>query len=289
MTLITKDWKEYKILDAGDGEKLEDWNGVRLLRPDPQIIWSGMKDDVRSKDVHAHYLRSSRGGGQWKNYKSFPKSWTVRYKELRFRIKPTGFKHTGLFPEQGINWDFIMDQISGAGRPIKVLNLFAYTGGATLAAAKGGATEVVHVDASKGMVQWAKENAALSGLQDKTIRYIVDDVFKFVDRELRRGNRYDVIIMDPPSYGRGPKGEIWKLEEELGRLLDKLKRLLTPKPLLVLVNSYTTGFSHIALYNMMKQTLQGRAGDISTGELCLPIEKDDLLLPCGIYGRWVAQ
>ena len=252
MLIIANNWKDYKILDAGEGEKLEVWKDVVLRRPDPQIIWKTDKNQKIWKEVHAHYHRSTQGGGQWENKKKYPEKWIVKYKDLSFYIKPTGFKHTGLFPEQAANWDWMTEKISSAGRPVKVLNLFAYTGGATCAASKAGAAEVCHVDASKGMVAWAKENAEISGLKENRIRFLVDDVFKFVEKEIRRGNRYDAVIMDPPSYGRGPKGEIWKLEDELPKLLELTSQVLVDDPLFVLVNSYTTGFSHISLSNMMK-------------------------------------
>ena len=284
MLLLANAWQDYKILDAGDGEKLERWGDVILRRPDPQIIWHADKNNQAWKDIHAVYHRSDKGGGQWENKKSFEPKWTVKYKGLTFNIKPTGFKHTGLFPEQAANWDYIIDKIQKANRPIKVLNLFAYTGGATCAAAYGGATEVVHVDASKGMTQWAKENAEASGLSHNKIRYIVDDVFKFVEREYRRGNEYDAIIMDPPSYGRGPKGEIWKLEDELPKLLTLTAKILKKEPLFLLVNAYTTGFSHISLGNMMIQIF-GNGYKFTSGEIGIPIEKSDMVLPCGIYAR----
>lgn len=284
MLLIADGWEDYKIIDAGDGEKLERWGDIVLRRPDPQIIWNKDPNKKEWNTPHSVYHRSDRGGGQWEHRKSIPDRWKVGYKGLRFHIKPTGFKHTGLFPEQAANWDFIIEKIQNANRPIKVLNLFAYTGGATCAASFGGAAEVVHVDASKGMVQWAKENAQASGLSENRIRFIVDDVFKFVEREHRRGNLYDAVIMDPPSYGRGPKGEIWKLEEELPRLLRLTKQILKNDPLFLLVNAYTTGFSHISLSNMMV-TIFGDRFQFTSGEIGLPIENTKLILPCGIYAR----
>lgn len=285
MLIVAENWKDYRILDAGEGEKLEIWKNVVLRRPDPQIIWKTDKSAVIWKDVHAHYFRSAKGGGQWENKKKYPEKWVVNYKNLSFYIKPTGFKHTGLFPEQAANWDWMTEKIQKAGKPIKVLNLFAYTGGATCAASAAGAVEVVHVDASKGMVTWAKENAELSGLSENRIRFIVDDVFKFIEREIRRGNKYDAIIMDPPSYGRGPKGEIWKLEDELPKLLDVTAKILSEEPLFLLVNSYTTGFSHISLSNMMKLVFEKYDVNFTSGEIGLPIEKNGLVLPCGIYAR----
>lgn len=285
MLIIANNWKDYKILDAGEGEKLEVWKDVVLRRPDPQIIWKTDKNQKIWKDVHAHYHRSTQGGGQWENKKKYSEKWIVKYKDLSFYIKPTGFKHTGLFPEQAANWDWMTEKISSAGRPVKVLNLFAYTGGATCAASKAGAAEVCHVDASKGMVAWAKENAEISGLRENRIRFLVDDVFKFVEKEIRRGNRYDAVIMDPPSYGRGPKGEIWKLEDELPKLLELTSQVLVDDPLFVLVNSYTTGFSHISLSNMMKIVFKKFDASFSSGEIGLPIGNGDLILPCGIYAR----
>ena len=284
MLLLANEWDDYKILDAGNGEKLEQWGEVVLCRPDPQIIWKTDKKVKAWDQINGMYHRSEKGGGEWEIRKPFPKKWTVKYKGLTFNIKPTGFKHTGLFPEQAANWDFIISKIKNANRPIKVLNLFAYTGGATCAASYGGAAEVVHVDASKGMVAWAKDNAESSGLSHNKIRYIVDDVFKFVEREHRRGNQYDAIIMDPPSYGRGPKGEIWKLEDELQELLELTAKILKKDPLFLLVNAYTTGFSHISLNNMMIQVF-GDGYKFTSGEIGIPIEKSEMVLPCGIYAR----
>ncbi len=284
MLLLANEWDDYKILDAGNGEKLEQWGEVVLCRPDPQIIWKTDKKVKAWDQINGMYHRSEKGGGEWEIRKPFPKKWTVKYKGLTFNIKPTGFKHTGLFPEQAANWDFIISKIKNANRPIKVLNLFAYTGGATCAASYGGAAEVVHVDASKGMVAWAKDNAESSGLSHNKIRYIVDDVFKFVEREHRRGNQYDAIIMDPPSYGRGPKGEIWKLEDELQELLELTSKILKKDPLFLLVNAYTTGFSHISLNNMMIQVF-GDGYKFTSGEIGIPIEKSEMVLPCGIYAR----
>lgn len=287
MLLLADKWNDYEIIDAGEGEKLERWKDIILRRPDPQAIWPCENENKEWKDVHGHYHRSSKGGGQWEFKKKVPDRWTISYKELKFYVKPTGFKHTGLFPEQAANWEWIMEKIKNAGRPVKVLNLFAYTGGATCAASYAGASEVCHVDASKGMVSWAKENAQLSNLTNNKIRFIVDDVFKFVQREIRRGNKYDAIIMDPPSYGRGPNGEIWKLEEELPRLIEVTKDVLSDDPLFVLLNSYTTGLSPTAIENMMKLIIQkGKGGEVYSGEIGIPVKKDSLVLPCGIYGRW---
>lgn len=286
MLLVSDKWKDYTIIDAGNGEKLEKWGKVVLRRPDPQALWNSENKSNLWERSDGHYHRSSKGGGQWEFKKNIPESWQVSYDDLTFNIRPTGFKHTGLFPEQAANWDWIKEKIQKSNRPIKVLNLFAYTGGATCAAAKAGAVEVCHVDASKGMVSWAKDNAHSSGLENNKIRYIVDDVFKFIEREIRRGNRYDAVIMDPPSYGRGPKGEIWKLEEELYKLLNLTKDVLSDDPLFILVNSYTTGFSNLALRNMMTIKFNELGGTISSGEIALPIENSRLVLPCGIFGRW---
>ncbi|MCM3698012.1 class I SAM-dependent methyltransferase [Paenibacillus macerans] len=283
---VADDWKDYEVMDTGNGEKLERWGDVILRRPDPQIIWPIESEDKRWRDVHGHYHRSSSGGGQWEMKKQIPDRWTVSYDRLKFYIRPTNFKHTGLFPEQAANWRWMMDKIAAAGRPISVLNLFAYTGGATVAAASAGAS-VVHVDAAKGMVQWAKENLALSGLGDRPVRFMTDDVFKFVQREQRRGNRYDAIIMDPPSYGRGPGGEMWKLEQSLYPFVESCLSILSDTPLFFLINSYTTGISPTVLYNMLSMTVKRRFGErISAGELGLPITASGLHLPCGILGRW---
>lgn len=283
---IPKDWTDFEIIDAGGGEKLERWGDIVLRRPDPQVIWPIEREDKVWKNVAGHYHRSNRGGGQWELKQKLPDRWTIRYDKLRFYIRPTNFKHTGLFPEQAINWRWIMDKIKEANRPIKVLNLFAYTGGASVAALSAGA-EVCHVDAAKGMVQWAKENVQLSGLADRPIRFITDDVFKFVKREQRRGNRYDAIIMDPPSYGRGPGGETWKLEKSLFPFLQSCMNILSDRPLFFLINSYTTGLSPIVLHNLLKMSIQERfGGSITSGEVGLPISRSGLVLPAGILGRW---
>lgn len=287
MDRYATNWQDYECLDAGNKEKLERWNNIILRRPDPTAIWP-MNDDARWQNVDGYYHRSKAGGGQWTFKKKLPEFWTVNYKELTFKVSPTGFKHTGLFPEQAANWDYMMDKIRNANRPIKVLNLFAYTGGATMACSAAGAVEVVHVDAAKGMVQWAKENMVLSHLEDHKIRFIVDDVIKFVEREKRRGNTYDAIIMDPPSYGRGPSGEVWQLEDQLYNLISKAGELVSDNPLFFLVNTYTTGFSALALQNIMQEALSSKFpnGTLSSGSLGLPVTERDMVLPCGIYGRY---
>ena len=283
---VAKNWKDYEILDMANGEKLERWGDVYLIRPDPQIIWKNPSFPEKWKNAHAKYQRSSTGGGAWNYKKKIPESWEIHYKELTFIVKPMGFKHTGLFPEQAVNWDWMIQKIQKAGRPIKVLNLFAYTGGASVACSYAGAS-VCHVDSSKGMVTWAKENMAASGLQNRPIRYIVDDVVKFVNREIRRGNTYDAIIMDPPSYGRGANGEIWKFEENLPALIELCSNVLSDKPLFFLINSYTTGISSMVLENLINLTINKKyKGKVSHGEIGLPMTNSSLMLPCGIYARW---
>ena len=285
---LSNEWKDYECLDAGNGEKLERWGDVILRRPDPQAIWTVDTYDQSWKKVDGHYFRSRKGGGEWKFYKKLPDHWTISYKELTFKVSPTNFKHTGLFPEQATNWDYMMAKIRKANRPIRVLNLFAYTGGATMACSVAGAEEVVHVDASKGMVSWAKENRDLSHLENHKIRFIVDDCLKFVAREERRGRKYDAIIMDPPSYGRGPNGEVWKFEDNIYKLIEACTKILSDEPLFFLINSYTTGISSTVLENILKTTLLPLYpnGKIEAGEVGLPITKNNLVLPCGIYGRW---
>jgi len=282
---ISKDWKDYEILDMADGEKLERWGDIILIRPDPQIIWKNKSFPEKWKTANATYVRSNTGGGMWKYNKKVPASWKIKYKDLTFNIKPMGFKHTGLFPEQAVNWDWMIDKIKNAKREINVLNLFAYTGGATVACSYAGA-KVVHVDSSKGMVTWAKENAETSGLKDKPIRYIVDDVRKFVEREIRRGNKYDAIIMDPPSYGRGKNGEVWQFENNIADLVNLCKQVLSDKPLFFLINSYTTGISSRVLEDILYLELDRKDGKLSSGEIGLPMKDSKLVLPCGIYGRW---
>ena len=288
MNQVADAWKDYECIDTGNGEKLERWKDVILRRPDPQVIWP-MKENDQWRHPHAHYHRSKSGGGHWEFKKKVKDSWTIQYRDLVFKVSPTGFKHTGLFPEQAANWDVMRDLIENAGREIRVLNLFAYTGGATMACAKAGASEVVHVDASKGMVAWAKENMQLSHLEDRKIRFIVDDVLKFVQREKRRGRTYHAIIMDPPSYGRGPNGEIWKIEEQLYPLIEACLDILDENPLFFLVNSYTTGFPASVLHNVLQASVQAKyqRGHIEAGEIGLPITRSKTVLPCGIYGRWV--
>lgn len=283
---IAADWQDYKILATGDGYKLERWKDVVLLRPDPQVIWKAREDLFARKDVDAVYRRSDKGGGAWEFRRSIPDEWTVSYRDLSFKIKPMGFKHTGLFPEQAVNWDRMAELIRGARRPVKVLNLFAYTGGATVACAKAGA-EVVHVDAAKGMVERAGENARLSGIHSG-IRYIVDDCKKFVLREIRRGNRYDGIIMDPPSYGRGPGGEMWKIEESLYPFVQLCSQLLSEDPLFFLINSYTTGLQPMVLHNILKLCLAGRKGRIDAYEVGIATE-EGIPLPCGAGGMYVYE
>ena len=287
---IARNWKDYEILDMANGEKLERWGNVYLIRPDPQIIWKEKTFQNKWKMANARYSRSSSGGGSWNYIKKVPDNWQIKYKDLTFNIKPMGFKHTGLFPEQATNWDFMMDKIEKAvskGRKVKVLNLFAYTGAASMACSKAGA-DVVQVDASKGMTMWAKENRDLCGLTNHNIRFIVDDCLKFVEREYRRGHKYDGIVMDPPSYGRGPNKEVWKFEKNMAVLLDACLKILSDEPLFLLINAYTTGISNIVLANMLKTMMLPLYpnGKISSGEVGLPIVKNDMILPCGIYGRW---
>ena len=277
-------WNDYEVIDCSKGEKLERWGEYLLVRPDPQVIWDTPKKHKGWKKMNGHYHRSSKGGGEWEFF-DLPEQWTINYKELTYNLKPFSFKHTGLFPERAANWDWFGDKIRRSGRPVKVLNLFAYTGGATLAAAKAGAS-VTHVDASKGMVTWAKENAHSSGLSDAPIRWIVDDCVKFVEREIRRGNHYDAIIMDPPSYGRGPGGEVWKLENELYGLAKACSEALSDDPLFFLINGYTTGFQASVLGNMIDMTVKPRFGGVITAdEVCLPVTAGGVL-PCGASGRW---
>lgn len=279
-------WKDYELIDTSGGERLERWGNVVLIRPDPQILWETPREHPLWKQAHARYHRSNTGGGSWQELKKVPAMWKIGYGDLTFQLKTMGFKHTGIFPEQAVNWDFAMQKIACAGRPVKVLNLFGYTGAATLACAKAGA-QVCHVDASKGMVAWAKENAAASGLADRPVRWLVDDCVKFVQREQRRGNTYDGVIMDPPSYGRGPNGEVWKLEEQLYGLVELCLPILSDNPLFFILNSYTTGLSPAVMEYLLGVLLQKRfGGKVSSGEIGLPVTASGLTLPCGSTAIW---
>ena len=291
---IADRWKDYQVIDCSCGEKLERWGRYTLVRPDPQVIWNTPKTEKGWKKMNGHYHRSKSGGGEWEFF-DLPQEWSVNYKltigkELTFRLKPFSFKHTGVFPEQAVNWDWFSKLIADAKqknpeRKINVLNMFAYTGGATIAAAAAGAN-VTHVDAAKGMVAWARENAAVSGLADAPIRWIVDDCVKFVEREIRRGNHYDAIIMDPPSYGRGPKGEIWKIEDNIFPLIELCSQLMSDTPLLFLINSYTTGLQPAVLSYMISTALKRFGGKVEASEVGLPVSSNGLVLPCGASGRW---
>ena len=279
-------WKDYEILDMASGKKLERWGKYILNRPDPQIVWNKKTYPEKWNETDAKYYRSNKGGGHWENINNIPESWQIKYKNLTFNIKQMGFKHTGLFPEQAVNWDYMIDKIKTSNRKIKVLNLFAYTGGATVACAYAGA-DVVHVDSSKGMVSWAKENIVSSNLEDRYVRFIVDDVIKFVKREIRRGNKYDAIVMDPPSFGRGANGEVWNIEDSLYELVELCMDVLSDNPLFFLINSYTTGMSPTVLNNILCMTINKRyKGKVSSGEIGLPMTDSNLVLPCGIYGLW---
>lgn len=282
----TFDWKDYELIDCSDGERLERWNDIILIRPDPQVIWKTPKSNPLWKKADAAYHRSKTGGGAWKVKTKLPPYWSIGYKDLTFNIKTMGFKHTGIFPEQAVNWDEIRTLIRKAKRPVKVLNLFAYTGGATIACLKEGAS-VVHVDASKGMVSWAKENAVSSAVADKSVRWIVDDCIKFVQREIRRGNKYDIIIMDPPSYGRGPGGEVWKLEDEVYNFVELCSRLLYPDSIAVLINSYTTGLSPSVMQYILGSVVVPRFGGmVTSSEIGLPVTDSGMILPCGASAFW---
>lgn len=281
------EWKDYSVIATGNGYKLERWADVILLRPDPQVIWKSSTDMDGYKGLSAKYIRSETGGGRWLIKGKMPAEWTVSYKDLKFKIKPMGFKHTGLFPEQAVNWDLMTDLIKNAGREINVLNLFAYTGGATVACAKAGAN-VCHVDAAKGMVERAGENVRLSGIGNGKVRYIIDDCKKFVEREIRRGRKYDAIIMDPPSYGRGPNGEMWKLEAELYPFVELCEKVLSDNPLFVLINSYTTGLQPQVLKNILELTIgKGRQGRVEAYEVGLATQEKGVILPCGNSGIWI--
>ncbi|MBR3778712.1 MAG: class I SAM-dependent methyltransferase [Clostridia bacterium] len=279
-------WKDYELLDTSRGERLERWGDIILIRPDPQILWDTPRRDPRWKQAHARYHRSNTGGGQWERYRPIPDSWQIAYGDLQFALKPMGFKHTGLFPEQAVNWDLMADLIKRENRPVKVLNLFGYTGAATLACVAAGA-HVTHVDASKGMVAWGKENAVASGLADKPMRWLVDDCVKFVQREQRRGNTYDGILMDPPSYGRGPGGEVWKLEEQVYPLVAECVKLLSDDPLFFLINSYTTGLSPSVMQYVLGTLLpKDIGGTLSADEIGLPVTNSGMVLPCGATALW---
>lgn len=287
---VAQDWKDYELIDCSDGEKLERWGSEVLVRPDPQVIWKSEKNHALWYKPAARYFRSKSGGGQWQVYRHMPSVWQIVYKDLKFNIKTMGFKHTGLFPEQAVNWDLTRKMISECGKSdVKVLNLFAYTGGATVACLKEGAS-VVHVDASKGMVQWAKENAAASGVADASVRWIVDDCIKFVQREIRRGNKYDIVILDPPSYGRGPKGEIWHLEDSLYDFIKLVSQVLSDNPVAVLLNSYTTGLSASVMKYILDDILvKEKGGSVSADEIGLPVTASGGVLPCGATAIWKAD
>lgn len=283
---VADGWKDYELLDCSDGERLERWGDVILIRPDPQVIWKTPKKYPMWKNANARYLRSSTGGGHWEILRKTPDSWRITYKDLSLNVKTMGFKHTGIFPEQAVNWDYTAEIIKKAGRPVRVLNLFSYTGGATVACLKAGA-QVVHVDASKGMVAWAKENAAASSVADRPVRWIVDDCIKFVQREIRRGNKYDIIIMDPPSYGRGPGGEVWKLEDEVYSFVELCTRVLSDDPLMVLINSYTTGLSPAVMqYILGALVVPQFGGEVTGSEIGLPVTRTGMVLPCGASAIW---
>lgn len=278
---IADGWTDYEIMDAGSGMKKERWGNYTLLRPDPQAVWP-----MREGSADAVYIRSDAGGGHWEYQRSLPESWNIRYRNLTFIVRPTGFKHTGLFPEQAVNWDFMRSIVlKSGGEKFRALNLFAYTGGATAALASSGA-EVVHVDAAKGMVAWAKDNLAASGLSDKPVRFIVDDALKFVEREQRRGREYEGIVMDPPSYGRGPGGELWKMEDSIYRLVSECAKLLSAQARFFIINSYTTGLAHAVLKNILQEALLGRSGVLESDDIGLPITRGAMVLPCGSTGRW---
>lgn len=284
---VAENWKDYELIDATDGERLERFGDVLLIRPDPQIIWHTPRKDPRWESANARYLRSKTGGGHWEMHRKTPECWQIGYGDLRFNLKPMGFKHTGIFPEQAVNWDLMAGMIRKADRPIRVLNLFGYTGAATLACVAAGA-HVTHVDAAKGMVSWGRENAVLSGLAEKPMRWLVDDCGKFVQRELRRGNTYDAIVMDPPSYGRGPGGEVWKLEDQIYDLVAQCVRLLSDHPLFFLINSYTTGLSPAVMQYILATLMQGRGGSTAADEIGLPVTANGLVVPCGATAMWLS-
>ena len=287
---LADDWQDYELIDTGNGEKLERWGKYILRRPDPQVIWPVIDKNKQWNEAHARYHRSKSGGGSWEYFTKLPEKWEISYHDLKFYVKPMGFKHTGLFPEQAVNWQWMIKKIRGHKKPVRVLNLFAYTGGASVAAAYAGAEEVCHVDAAKGMVTWARGNLQLSGLENRRVRFIVDDVIKFVQREIRRGHQYEAIIMDPPSYGRGPNGELWKIEDELYNLIELCLQVLSPKPLFFLINSYTTGLAPTVLRNILTLAMKEKYGGIITAdEVGLPVSRSGLILPCGATGRWEAE
>lgn len=286
---VVTDFNDYELIDASDGERLERWKDIILIRPDPQVMWHGERKNPLWRNAHAKYHRSSSGGGHWETLKKVPNVWSVDFKDLTFRLKPMDFKHTGLFPEQAVNWELMGNAIKNANRPIKVLNLFAYTGGATIACLKAGAS-VTHVDASKRMVSWAKENAVASGVSDRPVRWLVDDCLKFIAREIRRGNKYDGIVMDPPSYGRGPNGEVWKIEQQLQELLELTSQILSDDALFFLLNSYSGGISPTIINYMVKNIVIGkRDGSVATEEIGLKITEKDLALPCGCTTVWMGK
>lgn len=279
-------WEDYELLDCSEGERLERWGNIILVRPDPQVIWKTQKKHPAWKKANARYLRSNSGGGKWETFTNIPAEWNIDYKDLTFHIKTMGFKHTGLFPEQAVNWDYMTDLIKKAGRPVKVLNLFAYTGGATIACLKAGA-HVTHVDASKGMVQWARENAELSNVADKPVRWLVDDCIKFVQREIRRGNKYDIIIMDPPSYGRGPGGEIWKLEDEVYNFVSLCSEIVSDDAIAMFINSYTTGLAPSVMQYILGSIMVRKfGGTVSSDEIGIPVTSSKMVLPCGATAIW---
>ena len=283
---FSKDWKDYELLDCSCGERLERWGHVTLIRPDPQVIWQTEKKHPLWRKADAVYHRSNTGGGHWEVRGKVPERWDIRYKDLVFNVRTMGFKHTGVFPEQAVNWDYVRDLIKAANRPVRVLNLFSYTGAATVSALKAGA-QVVHVDASRGMVQWAKENAQSSGVIDRSVRWIVDDCVKFVQREIRRGNHYDILIMDPPSYGRGPGGEVWKLENEIYSFVELCRGVLSENPIAVLINSYTTGLSPAVMQYILSSVLSPSFGGFTeSDEIGLPVTSSGLVLPCGATAIW---
>lgn len=284
--MISDKWTDYELIDCSSGERLERWGEIILIRPDPQIIWNTPKKNPLWQKAHARYFRSKSGGGNWENYAKLPEKWNISYRDLTFQVKPMGFKHMGLFPEQATNWDLISDIIKNTNEEIKVLNLFSYTGAATISALKAGAA-VTHVDASKGMVTWARENAMLSGVADRPVRWLVDDCKKFIEREIRRGNRYDIIIMDPPSYGRGPGGEVWKLEDEIYSLVESIEKILSDKAKAFMISSYTTGLSPAVMQYILGTTVEKKhGGHVFAQELGLPVSNSSYALPCGSTAVW---